>query len=131
MGNERAYYHVVITVSRGRPVFLHDEVDAAFKVLVREIAHTKGWLLLELETMPNHVHLLVEKPPWIESSAIVREIKGISARRLRQQFPWLASELPSGHLWTRGHHYTRHTDASLATVTAYMRNQRCAGGLEP
>jgi putative transposase len=131
MADERAYYHVVITVARGRQVFLVPEIDAAFKVLVAEIAHTKGWLLLALETMPNHVHLLIEKPPWTDLSAIVRQIKGSSARRLRQQFDWLPGDLPSGHLWTRGHHYTRHTDASLDTVLAYIRNQRRAGGLEP
>ncbi|HEV7126028.1 MAG TPA: IS200/IS605 family transposase [Ktedonobacterales bacterium] len=131
MTKERVYYHVVFTVSRGRPGFLNPEIDAAFKALVREIAHTKGWLLIELETMPNHVHLLLEKPPWKDLSQIMQEVKGISSRRLQQRFSWLVGELDSGHFWTRHSHYERHTDASLATVQAYISNQRRAGGLEP
>ncbi len=61
---ERVYYHVVFTVTRAKPVFLNAEIDAAFKDLVREIARQQDWNLIELETMPNHVHLLLEKAPW-------------------------------------------------------------------
>lgn len=115
----------------GQAGVLHEEIDARFKTLVAQIAHAKGWLLLELETMPNHAHLLLEKPPWVDISQIVRDVTGITARRLRQEFEWLPGELPSDNLWTRGHHYTRHTDESLETVRAYIRNQRRAGGLQP
>jgi REP element-mobilizing transposase RayT len=53
MPAERAYYHVVFTVTRGKPVFLNEEIDAAFKALVRQIAGEMDWNLIELETMPN------------------------------------------------------------------------------
>lgn len=129
MTDERVYYHVVFTITRGKPVFLNDEIDTAFKQLTREIAHQHGWNLIELETMPNHVHLLIEKAPWEDLSQIVRQVKGVSARRLQQRFDWLRGELNSQHFWNRGYHYTRHTDASLATVQAYVRNQRRTGGL--
>jgi hypothetical protein len=29
--DERAYYHVTFTVTRGKPVFLNEEFDAALK----------------------------------------------------------------------------------------------------
>ena len=76
-----------------------------FNVSTREIALQKGWLLLELETMPNHVHLLLAR------------------------FPWLRGDLNSYQFWNRSFHYTRHDDASLETVRTYIRNQRKAGGL--
>ena len=126
---ERVYYHVVFTVTRGKPVFLNDEIDAAFKALVRDIAREHEWLLIELETMPNHVHLLLEKAPWADLRKIVGQLKGITARRLLQRFDWLRGELHSYHFWTPGYHYERHSDASFATVQAYIRNQRRAGGL--
>lgn len=63
MAAERVYYHVVFPVTRGKPVFLNAEIDAAFKGLVHEIARQKQWTLVELETMPNHVRLLLEKAP--------------------------------------------------------------------
>ncbi|HEY7778960.1 MAG TPA: IS200/IS605 family transposase [Ktedonobacterales bacterium] len=129
MTNGRVYYHVTFTVTRGKPVFLNEETDAEFKRLASEIAHRKGWTILELETMPNHVHVLIEKAPWQELPRIVNDLKGISARRLLQRFDWLRGDLGSFHFWIRGYHYVRHTDATLATVRAYIRNQRRAGGL--
>jgi REP element-mobilizing transposase RayT len=63
MANKRIYYHVVFSVARGKPVFLDDGIDIAFKQLTREIAHQKGWLLLEIEKMPNHVYMLLAKAP--------------------------------------------------------------------
>ncbi len=129
MAAERVYYHVVFTVTRGKPVFLNAEIDAAFKDLVHEIARQKQWTLVELETMPNHVHLLLEKAPWQDLRQIMNDLKGITARRILKRFEWLRGELDSVHFWNRGHHYERHTDASLATVQTYIRNQRRAGGL--
>jgi putative transposase len=129
MGNERVYYHVVFSVTRGKPAFLNDEIDAAFKEAAREIALRKGWLLLEIETMPNHVHILLEKAPWEDLSRMVGYLKGRTAHMLLTRFPWLRGDLNSYQFWNRRFHYTRHSDDSLDTVRAYIRNQRKAGGL--
>jgi REP element-mobilizing transposase RayT len=59
----QVYFHVVFSTTRGKPIFLNDEIDKAFKRLAHEIAQQKGWSLTEMETMPNHVHLLLEKFP--------------------------------------------------------------------
>jgi putative transposase len=106
-----------------------NEVDAAFNDLVRELGRKQGWLLVEMETMPNHAHLLIEKAPWEDLAQIVKAVKAFTARQLFARFDWLRRELASVHFWTPGYHYERHTDASLATVRAYIRNQRRAGGL--
>ena len=129
MAAERVYYHVVFTVTRGKPVFLNAEIDSAFKDLTHAIARQKQWTLVELETMPNHVHLLLEKAPWQDLRQIMNDLKGITARRILQRFAWLRGELDSVHFWNRSYHYERHTDASLATVRAYICTQRRAGGL--
>jgi putative transposase len=129
MASEHVYYHVVFNVTRGKPALLIDEIDAAFKNAVHEIAQQQGWLLVELETMPNHVHLLLKKRPSDDLSQIVGYLKGRTAHILLEQFPWLRGDLNSYHFWGRSYHYTRHTDQSLATVRAYIRNQRRVGGL--
>lgn len=129
MAQERVYYHVVFTVTRAKPVFLNDEIDATFKQLAHDIARQQDWLLIELETMPNHVHLLLEKAPWQDLREMIRYLKGVTARRLFQQFPWLRADLNSYHFWNRSFHYERHTDASFETVRAYIINQRRKGGL--
>src|SRR6476620_8997626 len=129
MASELIYYHVVFSATRGKPVFLNDDIDRAFKQQVNEIAEQKIWRLLELETMTNHVHLLLEKAPQEPLSEIIGYLKGRTARTLLEQFAWLRGDLNSYHFWTRGYYNTRHTDESLATVRAYIRNQRRTGGL--
>lgn len=129
MDGEGVYYHVVFTVTRGKPVFLNPKIDEHFKRLAHESAKQHGWSLVELETMPNHVHILIEKAPWQDLSQIVRHLKGMTARRILQQFEWLRGELNSYHFCNRGFHYVRHTEDSLPTMRTYIRNQRRAGGL--
>jgi putative transposase len=38
----------------------------------------------------NHVHLLVSFPPKVAPSRLVNSLKGVSSRRMRQEFPDLA-----------------------------------------
>ena len=57
-----------------------------------------GWF----EHEPEHVHLLVNYPPTIAVTRLVNSLKGVSSRRLRQEFPdlrrhyWRAKRLWSG-----------------------------------
>ncbi|MFF8618216.1 IS200/IS605 family transposase [Streptomyces sp. NPDC015350] len=58
--------------------------------------------LVEFNGENNHVHLLVNFPPKVALSKLVNSLKGVSSRRLRQEFPdlvrryWRAQRLWSG-----------------------------------
>lgn len=58
--------------------------------------------LIEFNDETNHVHLLVNFPPKVALSRLVNSLKGVSSRRLRQEFPdlqrdyWRAQRLWSG-----------------------------------
>ena len=58
--------------------------------------------LAEFNGEPGHVHLLVNFPPTVAISRLVNSLKGVSSRRLRQEFPdlrqhyWRARRLWSG-----------------------------------
>jgi putative transposase len=58
--------------------------------------------LAEFNGEANHVHLLVNFPPKVALSKLVNSLKGVSSRRLRQEFPdltrhyWRANRLWSG-----------------------------------
>lgn len=43
--------------------------------------------IIELEIMPDHVHLLVEVDPQYGVHKLLKQIKGFSSRILRQEFP--------------------------------------------
>jgi len=48
--------------------------------LIAEVIAEKGAWLIELETMPDHVHLLVEVDPQLGVHKLVKAIKGRSSR---------------------------------------------------
>jgi putative transposase len=58
--------------------------------------------LAEFNGEPSHVHLLVNFPPKVALSRLVNSLKGVSSRRMRQEFPdlrrhyWRANRLWSG-----------------------------------
>ncbi|GAA2712043.1 hypothetical protein GCM10010437_089180 [Actinoplanes palleronii] len=43
--------------------------------------------LVEFNGENNHVHLLVNFPPKVASAKLVNCLKGVSSRRMRQEFP--------------------------------------------
>jgi hypothetical protein len=47
-----------------------------------------------MEVTPDHVHMLVEAPPRYAPAKIVQIFKGISSRRLRQEFRLRSCSFP-------------------------------------
>jgi hypothetical protein len=47
--------------------------------------------LREFNGEKDHVHLLVNDPPKVRLSALVNSLKGVSSRRMKQEFPGIAT----------------------------------------
>lgn len=78
--------------------------------------------LLELEVMPDHVHLLCEVDPQFGIHRYVKRIKGVSSRLLRQEYEWLRSRLPT--LWTNSYFVATVGGSPLAIIKQYVENQK-------
>jgi putative transposase len=93
-------YHVVWCPKYRRRVLING-VDTRLKEIIAETALEFQADPIELEVMPDHVHLLVEVDPQFGIHWLVKQIKGRSSRLLRQEFPGIKSQLPS--LWTNSY----------------------------
>jgi putative transposase len=91
------------------------------EIIVEVIAEKGGWLI-ELETMADHVHLVVEVDPQFGIHKMVKAIKGRSSRVLREEFPWLKSKLPS--LWTNSYFVATVGGAPLSVIKRYVQTQK-------
>lgn len=100
-------YHVVWCPKYRRKV-LTNGVEHRLKEIVEEVCLNRQAELLELEVMPDHVHLLVEIDPQF----------GIH----RNEFPELKSRLPS--LWTNSYFVATVGGAPLAVIKQYIENQK-------
>ncbi len=114
-------YHVVWCPKYRREVLVRG-VDVRLKVIVRETCVEFDAELIELEVMPDHVHLLVGVDPQFGIHRLVKMIKGRSSRLLRQEFPWLRSRLPT--LWTNSYFVATVGGAPLKIVKQYIENQK-------
>jgi len=114
-------YHVVWCPKYRRRV-LTSEVEERLKAILREVAEERQAEIIELEVMPDHVHLLIEVDPQFGIHRLVRLMKGRSSHHLRQEFPWLKSRLPT--LWTNSYFVSTVGGAPLAVIKQYIENQK-------
>jgi putative transposase len=70
-------------------------MDVRLKEIIREVCAERDAPIVELEAMPDHVHLLVNCDPQYGTHRLVKQIKGRSSRLLREQFPYLKSRIPT------------------------------------
>ena len=114
-------YHVVWCPKYRRKVLI-DGVDTRLKAIIQECAEELQCEVIEMEIMPDHVHLLIEVDPQFGIHRVVKAIKGRSSRCLRQEFPILKRKLPT--LWTNSYFCSTVGGAPLAIVKQYIENQK-------
>lgn len=115
-------YHVVFCPKYRRKVLV-DEVRERFMELTpKAVEDMAGVEILEMEVMPDHVHLLLEVPPEIAVKQVVGRIKGTTSHVLRDEFPKLRKRIPT--LWTNSCFVSSVGGAPLGIVEEYIRNQR-------
>jgi putative transposase len=113
-------YHVVFCPKYRRKV-LAPPRDERLKVMLGEQIEQWGQELIELEVMPDHVHLLVECAPQFSIHRLIKVLKGYSSHVLRDEFPVLKRRLPS--LWTNSYFVTTVGGATLETLKRYVTSQ--------
>lgn len=115
-----AKYHLIWCPKYRRRVLI-DGVDTRLKEIIAEVASEYRCTVIEVEVMPDHVHLLIEIPPTALLSRFVGAVKGRSSRVLRQEFPRLR-RLPL--LWARSWFVSTVGGAPLEVVRQYVENQK-------
>ncbi|MEZ0364516.1 IS200/IS605 family transposase [Mycobacterium sp. pUA109] len=114
-------YHVVWCPKYRRKV-IGGPMETRLKQIIGEVITEKGAWLIEMETMVDHVHLLVEVDPQFGVHRLVKAIKGRSSRVLREEFPWLKSKLPS--LWTNSYFVATVGGAPRSVIKRYVETQK-------
>lgn len=99
-----------------------EEVEKRFCERLYEKADELGVEIESLEVMPDHVHMFVKADPTFAPHYLVQQFKGLTSRRLRQEFPSLKSRLPS--LWTRSYYCETIGHISEDTIRQYIADQK-------
>ena len=114
-------YHV-IWCSKYRRKVLVEEVGQRLKELIVGVASELRVDIIEIEIMPDHVHLLLEVDPQFGIHRAVKNIKGKTSRILRAEFISLRTRLPS--LWTNSYFVATVGGAPLEVIKQYIESQK-------
>lgn len=116
-------YHIVWCVKYRKPVLVGD-IEADLKEILYDIADEYGFSIEALETMPDHVHMLVDCRPQFFPSDMIKIIKGNTARKLFMTHPELKEKLWGGHLWNPSYCIVTVSDRSYEMVREYIESQK-------
>ncbi len=113
-------YHAIWTPKYRREV-LTGAVSERLCGIIQEVCNENGAEILEMEIMPDHVHLLVEVDPQVGIHSLVKRIKGRSSRLLRKEFAVLRTRLPT--LWSNSYFVSTVGGAPLEVIKQYIESQ--------
>lgn len=114
-------YHIIFCPKYRRKILV-DGIDERLKEVLKDAAEGMGCSIMSMEVMPDHVHLYLKGSPTIPVHLIVKNLKGISSKTLRAEFPEINRRLPS--LWTRSYYCETIGCISEETIKKYIEEQK-------
>jgi len=94
------------------------------EAILREVATDFECELVEFNGEANHVHLLVIFPPKVALSRLVNSMKGVTSRRLRNEFPELRKHYyRANKLWSGSYFAGSVGGAPLSILKQYIEQQ--------
>jgi putative transposase len=115
---------LVFVTKYRHPVFTAAHLDRMEEIM-RAVCRDFGCELAEFNGETEHVHLLVRFPPTVALSRLVNSLKGVSSRRLRQEFPDLARHYwRARRLWSGSYLAGSVGGAPLSVLRAYIEQQQ-------
>jgi putative transposase len=114
-------YHVIFCPKYRKPILTGD-VERRFRELAYEAADKHAFQIVELETMPDHVHMIIDCNPRFGIMECVRKIRTHTASNLKVEFEHLTRTMPN--IWTRSAFISTVGSVSLDIVKKYIANQK-------
>lgn len=113
-------YHVIFCPKYRRSI-LKDK-EEFLKTIFQQVADEFNFQIIEMEIMPDHVHLLIDCNPRFGIMSCVSKLKSFSAYKLKEKYPSLKTRIPN--IWTRSVFISSVGAISLETVKKYIEEQK-------
>lgn len=118
----RLVYHLVLVTKYRRRILTAPMLDRAREILARQ-APAWGGSLLESNGEADHLHALIDMPPKARPSDIVNNLKTVTSRRLRSEFPELRHAYRHPVLWSPSYCLISAGGAPIEILRQYVENQ--------
>ena len=115
--------HLVFVTKYRHPVFSSQHLGR-MEEIIRDVCTDFGCDLAEFNGEGSHVHLLLNFPPKVALSRLVNSLKGVSSRRLRQEFPGLRRHYwQANRLWSGSYFAGSVGGAPITVLRQYIEQQ--------
>ena len=111
------YIHVVFAVE-GRQNLIQPERKEELHRYITGIVTRQGQKLIAINSMPDHIHILIGQKPNIALSDLVGDIKTGSTNHINES-RWV----PGRFSWQEGFGAFSYSHSQLTTVIRYIQNQ--------
>ncbi|MEV4549315.1 IS200/IS605 family transposase [Nonomuraea wenchangensis] len=116
--------HLVFVTKFRHRVFTDAAHLNRMEEIMRDVCADFETELSEFNGENNHVHLLVNFPPKVALSKLVNSLKGVSSRRMRQEFPELARHYyRASKLWSGSYFAGSVGGAPISVLRQYIEQQ--------
>ena len=111
------YTHIVFAV-KGRQGLIPKQHKEALHQYITRIITNKKQTVIRINSMPDHIHILIGMTPDIALSDLVRDIKANSSNFINKK-GWVAERFE----WQAGFAAFSYSHSQLDTVVSYIKNQ--------
>ena len=120
-------YHFVWCPKYRRPVLAGD-VGRRLTELLHELVGKLDGSITAVEVQADHVHLLIDHSYMLSASTVMKNLKGISSRRLFQKYK--ANRYEIRKLWGRSFDARKIVSDQKETIINYIKGQRSPAGID-
>ena len=115
--------HIVFVPRYRNKIFDRDALDRLHRIF-RVVCADFETDVVEFNGETDHIHLLINYPPKICLSGLVNSLKGVSARRLRQERKDIASRYWNGGFWSASYFVSSCGGAPISILRQYIEQQK-------
>jgi putative transposase len=119
------YYHITFRTKWNKKVFERDGDAASMLDTLLGVCREKGYGLMGLAVMPDHVHAVVSLKPDVAPAEAVRYLKGVSAREFNRV------RGASGSIWSDGYSVEAVGRKNIWQIMSYVARQDTHHGVVP
>ena len=119
----RTEYHIVWIPKYRRRILNPGVKGHLTKVFPKVMRTLAGCEIVEYKMQRDHIHMVMIIPPKYAVSDVIKQIKGVTARRLRQKFEWLHKVYwREGVVWSPGY-FVSTVGVDEKTILEYVKWQ--------
>ena len=117
----RCEYHVVFAPKYRRKV-IYNEIKKDMGEILRKLCNEMKVEIIEAEACPDHIHMLVNIPPYMSVAQFMGTLKSKSALMIFDRHANLKYKYGNRNFWCRGY-YVDTVGKNEKKIKDYIRNQ--------